>query len=385
MAVSPKDNEELALAIREIYERAELEILIMIMERLRDGINAPMWQTQKLAQVEQLRRDIEKTLGSVNKEIPSLIQELLETAYLSGAESSVSDLKEAIDIILERGGDPANSEQLRLALFEDGEVPDNFNWAKDVTTSTMIGVNAEAITALAAATTQTIASTHLPIVRQSLDIYRSVITEVASDTLIGHRTRLEIAQQALNRFAGNGISGFTDKAGRNWNIASYTEMATRTTVGQAALQGHSDQMEHFGLDLVVISDHARECELCRPWEGKVFSLSGTSKKYPPLQKAIDGKLFHPQCSHRKKVYIENVTKIPKKTKTPEQYEDQKRQREIERNIRKWKKRAAIAMDDAERKKANAKVRAWQEEMRNHLEANPDLPRKRNRERLNTAR
>ncbi|MFF1381719.1 phage minor capsid protein [Streptomyces sp. NPDC058308] len=61
------------------------------------------------------------------------------------------------------------------------------------------------------------------------------------------------------------------------------------------------------------------------------------------------------------------------------YEAGQRQRAIERNIRKWKRREAVATTPAEKRATRAKVRAWQGAMRHHLGAHPDLRRLRRRE------
>jgi len=37
-------------------------------------------------------------------------------------------------------------------------------------------------------------------------------------------------------------------------------------------------------DLVEISSHGTECEICKPYEGKVFSISGKHPIYPKLKK-----------------------------------------------------------------------------------------------------
>ena len=46
-------------------------------------------------------------------------------------------------------------------------------------------------------------------------------------TLVGHEDRRRTAQRAWERLLSRGVTGFTDRAGRRWELASYVEMATR--------------------------------------------------------------------------------------------------------------------------------------------------------------
>jgi hypothetical protein len=65
-------------------------------------------------------------------------------------------------------------------------------------------------------------------------------------------------------------------------------------------------------------------------------------------------------------YFPGVTKI-KPPQTDEQgYADKQRQRAIERHIREWKRRKAVAMDGEAKAKADAKIKAWQAEARKNV-------------------
>lgn len=77
-----------------------------------------------------------------------------------------------------------------------------------------------------------------------------------------------------------------------------------------------------------------------------------------------------------------MTKRPQAPPHPQgaTYEDTQRQRYYERQVRAWKRRAAAAMDDATRARANRRVRDYQARIR-ALTAETGLPRKRRREQL----
>lgn len=150
----------------------------------------------------------------------------------------------------------------------------------------------------------------LVIGRRYEDAYRDVALE---STAIGQASglgRSESAKIFLEKMKEDGITGFTDVAGRNWRLSRYADMTIRTTARQAANAGTMGT----GHDLFEVSSHGTTCKICAPLEGRVFSVSGTNPNYPPITEAF-GKVdpfggdglentwlnIHPNCLH---VWIE---------------------------------------------------------------------------------
>ncbi len=129
-----------------------------------------------------------------------------------------------------------------------------------------------------------------------------------------------------------------------------------------------------------MSDHLEECDLCRPYEGKIYSVNDGHPQYRNIAEAIAGGLFHPNCGHRALTYIEGLTKPIIATADPEGYEQRERQRYLERGIRQWKRREAMAMTDKEREKASKKVDEWKNAMTEFIDET-GRRRKYNRERI----
>ena len=81
-----------------------------------------------------------------------------------------------------------------------------------------------------------------------------------------------------------GITAFVDKAGRHWSLHTYCSMVSRTTSRQAevlsVLTADPEQ------DLYRISVNGTTCGICAPYEGRVYSKSGTNPDYPPLAAAF---------------------------------------------------------------------------------------------------
>lgn len=233
---------------------------------------------------------------------------------------------------------------------------------------------APSVAVFAEATTEALADTPFRVRRWTNDVYSRVAAETAGQVLTGTQTRREAASSALRKYAARGVTGFVDRSGRNWDLASYAEMATRTQTTQASLEGHTRKLQDLGQDLVVISDASEECKLCRPYEGKVFSIAGGSTQYPPLRSAISGGLFHPNCRHTQSLYIHGITKTPKNTADPKGNKLRERQRAYERRVRQWKRRVILdnevyGKDSAAAKATRGKLRAAQAEFKQFRDSN----------------
>ena len=147
------------------------------------------------------------------------------------------------------------------------------------------------------------------------DVYRRIgMEQVALQQARGTGTykMLPGFVEALRR---EGITAFVDKAGRHWSLHTYCAMVSRTTSRQAevlaVLTADPEQ------DLYRISSHGTTCAICAPFEGRVYSKSGTNPDYPPLAAAF-GKQdpngpdtlantwlnLHPNCLHSVYSYSE---------------------------------------------------------------------------------
>jgi hypothetical protein len=230
-------------------------------------------------------------------------------------------------------------------------------------------------------------STGLQITRWALDAYREVIAAgVAPDVLSGTQTRYVAMQRAWSRLLDRGVTGFVDRAGRNWSLSSYVEMASRTTVARAATAGRLDQFAAQGITLVSVSDHAHECRLCRPWERRILATSGPDggrtvemrnevtggigrvEISGTVDEAMRAGLLHPNCEHGLNPYIHGATVLPKPEPDPEGDAARQRQRALERRIRSLKARQNAIIDPTQGPRLASALRATQAELREHLRA-----------------
>lgn len=238
-------------------------------------------------------------------------------------------------------------------------------------------VNLAGLDQLAAAVAERTSEAHRSILRTTPDVYRRVVARATVGVTLGTQTRRQAAQRAMWEFAQRGVTSFTDRAGRTWELSAYAEMATRTASARAAVDAQLDRLATGGNDLVIVSDHGGECGLCRPFENKVLSISGTATGRTSVAAARLAGLFHPSCRHSLSIYLEGITQPatgPGTGPDPEGEKARARQRGIERQIRAWKRQQTAALDEPSRRRAAAKVRAWQGEMRAHLDQHPTLKR-----------
>ncbi len=145
------------------------------------------------------------------------------------------------------------------------------------------------------------------IARLENDPYRKLALEQVLRQEAAGKPWIRSSQDLVQELEKNGITGFTDKAGRKWSMQAYGNMAVRTTARQAEVAALLTADDY---DLWQIVKIGTTCPVCAPLEGRVYSKSGTNPDYPPLSVAF-GKIdpmgsndltntylnIHPNCLH----------------------------------------------------------------------------------------
>ena len=145
------------------------------------------------------------------------------------------------------------------------------------------------------------------IARLENDPYRKLALEQILRQEAAGKPWIKSSQDLVKELETNGITGFTDKAGRKWSMQAYGNMAVRTTARQAEVAALLTADDY---DLWQIVKIGTTCPVCAPLEGRVYSKSGTDPDYPPLTVAF-GKIdpygsndlsntylnIHPNCLH----------------------------------------------------------------------------------------
>ncbi len=365
MAPTPDDSSHLGDAIRKAYEDVELGLIGRIAHALGRGQGTLGGALGKRG---ALRRAAAKLLGGMDatlrRELPPLVAEAWQ-----------------------RGADEAAREVARMRRRDVDQAPRRESPGGR---GRRLPVRPPMRDELAA---RLIREFHPQVLRGVDDVYRRIVAEVYAPALAGQETRLAASQRVLARFAEEGISGFTDKAGRRWQVTSYAEMAMRAAFARATIAGALDQYRAEGIFFVAVPNIPYECERCRPFEGKVLSIRDGAKPprgvrvYATLEQAYERGFGHPNCRHGLlPVSSAGVVEAMEQARPdPEGYAATQRQRAHERKIRAAKRALVAAQesgaDPASIRRGRDGVRQQQAALRDFLAANPQLLRYSSREQV----
>lgn len=115
-----------------------------------------------------------------------------------------------------------------------------------------------------------------------------------TNTWTGVKNRLLLSE--LQKIQSGQIITITNKNGKqiNYDAKKYAELVTRTRIRESETNATIHTALTLGSDLVQVSSHNTTCDICAPYEGKIFSIGGVSKDFPKLE---ENPPFHPNCRH----------------------------------------------------------------------------------------
>lgn len=268
-SIRPK-NADPAAYLRWLFEKTEQDLIDEIFQKRARG----HVDYGQVAALERIQNDLQDMVDQSYEYVPKMIEKRFYKTNkdLSGYANAINIAGRTNMVIMET-----------LADNLLGEI-----------------VEAAAKAAVTAGTLYTIA-------RLDEDEFRqAALTNTAYAEALGKGayTTAEMMEASLRN---HGITAFVDKAGRQWSLSDYCNMASRTTARQAEVAGVLSADEH---DLYQIVKIGTTCPVCAPLEGRVYSKSGTNPNYPPLAMAF-GKIdpagsddlsntylnIHPNCLH----------------------------------------------------------------------------------------
>ena len=195
-------------------------------------------------------------------------------------------------------------------------------------------------------------------------------------------------QPALDRLAKQfpyDPDSMTEQEHRN-SLRNRAEFEVRGQAQQDAINAFRSD----GVRLVICSTHADCSERCRRWQGRVYSLDGTSgrtddgREYVPLETATDvyyttkagrrwkNGLLGFNCRHflveyKKGYYFPEPNALEER----KEYMITQTQRRLEENVRKWRTEAVTSkgIDQERYKKARAKAIEWNKKYIEYSKAN----------------
>lgn len=362
----------------EIFQEIEMELIKSmkrnmkrhIGEEFQEDINWTQWQAEMLNGLAQYKAENADKLQGYYSTINDNIEELIRQAYKLGETEQEIEILKAI----QEGFKADKVDTLQGGFFK---------------------LNKEKLNALIKSVLYDFEVAESAILRMADDVYRQTIFKAQMFYNSGASTLWKAVDMATKDFLSAGLNCIEYRNGARVNIASYSEMAIRTANKRANLMGSANKREEWGIHTVKISSHNSACPMCIQWQGKVYidDVYGAGTKeeskitgYPLLSVAVKGGMFHPNCKNGLSTYYEGISNPPKKPTKAEKeemsrrYNLEQRQRECERNIRKYKRLEAGCIDADNMKKYTEKRMQWTNEYNNLIADNSDVLR-RNADRL----
>lgn len=350
--INPSTFKNEAYKIREIFSELELKLLEKMSRQLFKGSELPLndWKIAKLTEISQFLGNGEELIKQA-KLINNDLVDILESSFAKG-------IKESDNVI------PKEPTTTQLAFFQSNQ-PRLEALIREAQTTSI-----EALRGFYGS----IGS-----------LYQDSINRSVLGVTSGTQTLYESIKSSTQGLAEQGIGFVTYENGNKVNIASYMEMATRTIANKTAQQATTARNKEYGYDLVLISQYMGCSDTCQPHQGKIYfddTLGDVNRtQYPSLSSAIADGLFHPNCKHHKMPYDPEVQDKPSVIKNNEElYNNEQQQRYIERNIRQWKRRNAVAQG-SDKVKTSLKVQEWQKKNRELVSSDERLRRDYTREQL----
>lgn len=330
-----KDIDSLTQPIINIYSQIELDLIKDIAKRfdVNDEIGGTMeWQLKKLDELGMLNSDTVKTIARYSDKSEAEIYKMLEISQF--ANINMSDLVRAY-------------EQGQISV-NPANIKDNSAFAEVLALSYKEMSN----------TYRLIQTKAIESAKQAyMDIINRAYVEVATGTY-DYQTSIK---RAVKNMARNGISGATyNRNGKmiQYSIEATVRRDTLTAVHKLANKSSEKICDELGAEYVEISSHlGARTHPTNPianhagWQGKVFKIDGSDKKYPNLKEStgypddILG-LGGVNCRHRMFPFFPGIS-TPNPIRFDEEenrrvYELTQKQRAMERRMRQLKKEQAAA-------------------------------------------
>ena len=353
--LSPRYLAGLSDDLVEIYSQLEIDILRDMARRLaRVGkiTEATKWQAQVLTEAGGLKQNIARILHKYDKRIVQEIQEIFNDALIKNARADNRIFAEATGRTISD-----NNAQMMLTTIKKTH--------EDLSRLTLTSAEV----------------TNKTFLKQANNAYMQV-TSGAFD----YDTAMKMAANEIAKSGVTTMITYTNNAKPvRRSLESAVRMNILTGVNQTASQQTMNNCEALDCDLVEVTAHIGARPEHEEWQGKIYSVSGKSEKYPPFSVCGYGEadgICGINCRHSFYPYFEgmeqhysqdDLDEMSKETvdyngKSYSRYEGEQQLRHIERTIRHYKKEAAtqdaMGLDNTA---ARRKIGEWQAKARDFTE------------------
>jgi hypothetical protein len=348
----PAATDQAAQQAEGIYLSAELTVVVGSAELVQQAIDDPTRAANLYTDLQNLARRVAADTAAKAGPLAASVAARATTAGDDDARTTIARLNSAL------GWSP----------------PPGYEIGHDANTGRMIALE------LASSLSQAAGR----ITRFADDAYRAATVSGALnqtgevfDMVAGIITKAAPAEAqaaAWRQLTSRGVTGFTDASGRQWNLATYVEMAVRTATQRAYNASHLDRFTRAGIDYFTISSDGRPCPLCAPWEGKVLAQTVSGSVTAPsaltgddvtftvaatIDEARAAGLFHPNCRHTLNPFMPGATILHANDWSDAdeaRYKALQRQRYLERRVRQARLELAAAITPAQKQQAAQTIR-----------------------------
>ncbi|MDT2726507.1 phage minor capsid protein [Lactococcus formosensis] len=330
MAVTPHQIDLWSGNMAHLYQSLEGEILRLVIQRLNKGSdNIADWQLQKLRELHLFNSETAKLIAEVSgvseKEVKRMFNDL--------GYSTIEDIDKLVASGLHLAPLPNNIDEVLRAYYNQawGDLNNYVN--------------------------QTLLSTNYGYGSALSKLYTDIINKTVAAFNTGLFTFEEALERTVRQWAQQGIkSTFIDKGGHTWSIERYVRTVLKSTMGNTYNELRTSRMSEYGVNTVVVTSHMGSRLACSLIQGHVVDLRKNIPKnseyksiYDPYWKADYGEAGGHRgvnCRHAWIPFIPSVNTnnqpIFSKAENDKVAALQKRQRELERRIVKFKKNKMVS-------------------------------------------
>lgn len=357
-----------------LYQSLEGELMRLIAKRLNSGHdNILDWQREKLQELHLFNKEAIKIISQITGIAESEVTRMFE----SSGEKIVKD----VDGQLPYDSLPLpNDLDNIMKAYHDQVWSDINNYVNQTLLSTNFGYGS--------ATTQ---------------MYNDIINKTTAAFNSGLFTFEEALERTIREWAQKGIrSTFVDKGGHTWSLERYVRTVLKSTLGNTFDKLRKDRISEYGIHTVIVTSHMGAREACSKIQGNVVDLRPMAELpvdweyrsiYDPYWNAdyeTPGGHRGVNCRHLHIPFIPGVNTNNQPKYDPKENakvaELNKRQRELERRVVKFKKNQMVSDALGQTDNAQAwgrKVRATQGALRQLINSNEHLSRNYSREKVYT--
>lgn len=357
---------QMARGLTDLYVRMETDLIVEIAKYFKVGEVYPDmidWQASKMQQMGWLRQDAVKAISEVSGRALVEIENVLEAIGLEAIKDDDIRYKLAV-----RAG-----QQTAVAIpFEASSAMRNI--MDGVIQNTKNYLNLTNTTALNA----------------TQSTYLNTVNQVYLETMTGMTSYDDAVRKATRRLADSGMDNLTASVRYGSGARAHIDVAVRrnimTSSAQMVGKMQIQRAQEWGNNLVEVSSHADARPEHAEWQGKVYSLEGGTSEYPNLAAETgygtgEGLMGY-NCRHVFYPYFDGLSEQTyphyNEDVDDENYEIAQEQRQLERDVRQWKRRELIAdatQDDQEKEKASAKVKEKEDALKDFTKAHDIVNRR----------